>query len=330
MPLHRAIKEQLAGNVPEDQAVRAMVQQFISQSGYTLRDIAEATGYSVTAVCLFLSGKYCAHHVREGNSLLLRAMLKDFVESHPLLIEEKDSGILYKTADYKVLRKAFHSALDNGWAYCIDGAPGTRKTFLLKALVRELAEQEASKNGQGRRAFFVRARINIRPHSLLQRIANAAGVPDSGRRIDQLIKKILFHFSSRRALLVLDEAQLLNVECLETVRELLDEPPYFGLIFAGSHDVQSLFVNLQMEQWRSRVQKTIVLNGLELADAEAMIEAELGKRPKKAIADLLASSYAMDVRQRGEDQQPRKYLSARNLFWAIQQIKQMERGKPGD
>jgi DNA transposition AAA+ family ATPase len=51
-------------------------------------------------------------------------------------------------------------------------------------------------------------------------------------------------------LLVFDEAQHLSIECLETLRELLDQPPHCGLLFAGTHELEEIFTRqaLELEQ----------------------------------------------------------------------------------
>ena len=41
--------------------------------------------------------------------------------------------------------------------------------------------------------------------------------------------------------MVFDEAQHLSIECLETIRELLDQPPHCGLLFAGTHELEEIF-----------------------------------------------------------------------------------------
>jgi len=45
---------------------------------------------------------------------------------------------------------------------------------------------------------------------------------------------VRFDFNDRKVLLVFDEAQHLSIDCLETIRELLDQPPHCGLLFAGA------------------------------------------------------------------------------------------------
>jgi DNA transposition AAA+ family ATPase len=55
----------------------------------------------------------------------------------------------------------------------------------------------------------------------------------------------------RRALLVFDEAQHLSIECLETLRKLLDQPPHCGLLFADTHELEEIFTSVFMALLRN-------------------------------------------------------------------------------
>ena len=47
--------------------------------------------------------------------------------------------------------------------------------------------------------------------------------------------------------MVFDEAQHLSIACLETIRELLDQPPHCGLLFAGTHELEEIFTRKALE-----------------------------------------------------------------------------------
>ena len=315
-------KSQLAElDLPSDAAVRAELERFFAYSGYTVMDLASAIGYSRVAIMHFRSGKYC------DNSLALRAAIRSYIHSFERPEREQSQTQLYRTANFERIREAFYRALDNGWAYCIDGAPGTQKTYALDYLVNELATSEKSPEGRRRCAFYIYCRQGIRPLDLLKRIAMSAGIPHRGQ-IDQLIEKIHFHFGARRALLVLDEAQHLDLACVETLRELLDQPPHFGLLFCGSHELQKTFNHLEMEQWRSRLNRVVVLPGISHEEAEKIITTELGGGAANKFAKLIAAATVPDYRSRALHGHGRNcacneccYVSARELFKTIELLK---------
>jgi DNA transposition AAA+ family ATPase len=87
----------------------------------------------------------------------------------------------------------------------------------------------------------------------MKRVAESCGAIGVGT-VDRILRNLRFDLSQRKVLLVFDEAQHLSIECLETLRELLDQPPHCGLLFAGTHELEEIFTRqaLELEQWRSR------------------------------------------------------------------------------
>ena len=152
-----------------------------------------------------------------------------------------------------MLRKYFYEALDHRRAYYVYGAPGTQKTYVLQHLIAELNRSEIAKNGEGRRAYYIYVRQGIRSLDLMKRVAESCGAIGVGT-VDRILRNLRFDLGQRKVLLVFDEAQHLSIECLETIRELLDQPPHCGLLFAGTHELEEIFTRqaLELEQWRSR------------------------------------------------------------------------------
>jgi hypothetical protein len=70
----------------------------------------------------------------------------------------------------------------------------------------------------------------------------------------------------------------------------------------------------QMEQWRSRLRRIHLLAGLTQSEAEHILTAELGRLRKADLADSIKDATVIGVR----DKKPFRYISARNLFFAIQ------------
>ncbi len=311
-------KERLAlVEVSDDATVRARLERWMSATGWTEDDVADSIGYSRSAVMLFRIGRYCENHRRAENSRALRVALCELMDARPAELTRRARGTPYRTRTYWKVRRAFFKALGNpSWAYVIDGPPGSQKSYVLETLCDELREQEAGKNGSGRRVLYVRCLPAMSRRDLLTEIAMAAGVLARRGTTGQRLRKIRHHFAGRRVLLVLDEAQELTVDALNTVRALLDEPPYMGLIFAGSHEVQQKMCRLEMEQWRSRLQNVLELDGLQEEEIAEIVNRELGPQSKAQIAQFVANSRVRDYRRRDC-----WYLSARSLFFTLDQIK---------
>ena len=120
-------------------------------------------------------------------------------------------------------------------------------------------------------------------------------------------------------LLVFDEAQHLSIECLETIRELLDQSPHCGLLFAGTHELEAIFTRqaLELEQWRSRFHAGQALPGISEEEAATIVHSELGLGlSQRKIQRLISKSRITDLRNGGQH----SYVSARRLFWVIREL----------
>lgn len=310
-------RELLAMNLPQSNRVRKEVEGYLARTGLECSDLAVRIGYSPVSLRKFMSDTYAAV---ASNDAPLRKALLDFMSLYPIAAGDTVDGRLYETANVRLLRKYFHEALNRGRAYYVEGDPGTQKSFVLQHLVSELNRAEAPRNGHARRAYYIYCSQGVRPTQLLKAVAEACGTLATGdtRRI---IRNLRFDFRSRRALFIFDEAQHLDVSCLETLRELLDRPPYFGLLFAGSHQLERMFVrhSLELEQWNSRFNAGKRLPGISEDEAAQIVRSELGEQAKPALVErVLKGARAKALSSDGQHE----YISARRLFNTIRDLKE--------
>jgi len=302
----------LALNLPQSNEVRRELEQYMNRTGLATSDFARRINYSVPSLQNFITGRYEAV---SGSDVAIRAAIKDFINSHPIARATEIEGTLYDTANVRAWRSIFYECLDRRRAAVVYGPPGIQKSYPVESLIAELNAQEIVKDGQGKCAYYLYCPMRVRPNALLKLIAEACGSSPTGdnRRI---IRNLRFDFGKRRVLIVLDEAQHLSVDCLETVRELLDRLGC-GLIFAGSHDLMRTFKrSMELEQWNSRLRHAIELPGMTDNDARKIISGELGELPEKKIAKLIEDATIEDPRRK------LTYISARRLFSSLQEIKE--------
>ena len=335
MALKQELKDALAQlELPEDRAVRARVELFLMESGYTIRDLADKIGYSPVSTSLYLNANYNLHHERDSNTRLIRARLISYLDEAELPKDNTPQKPLYNTTAHAAIRKAFYRALNHradnrGYGYCFDGGPGTGKSRIAEALVREVGASESHS------AYYIYCGDHNSPMELLKTICIEMRIPARGY-LEQLIRKIQFALAKKRGIIVFDEAQHLPRQTVERIRQLLDRPPYIGIMFLGSHDIQQSFRDLKMEQWRRRLVATIVLPGLTEEEAEQIIVGEFGRASLKQIDYLIQASIVPDPRypiQKGNAERTfayervyhgrtyEAYLSAGALFAAIDQAK---------
>lgn len=309
----------LERELPSIKAVRSQLLDYMERTGLQTADMARRINYSRVSLYHFVQGRY--ENVARS-SAQIRAAIIDFIAAHPIEPVTRSSGRMYETENVRLIRKCFYEALDGRRAYYFRGAPGSQKTFVLEHLIAELNREEISKNGHGRRAFYVRARYGITPSQMMKRVAEAAGSITSGD-VDRILRNLRFDIGGRKVLFVIDEAQALNIPCLETLRELHDMPPNCGLLFAGSHELESMFNRLDMEQWKSRLRKGAELPGIQESEAAEVIRGELGDVSDQKISELVKKCYTTDQRKGREV----KYISARLLFFSLQAIQERQRAK---
>jgi DNA transposition AAA+ family ATPase len=303
----------LESSLPAREKTIAGLHDYMQRTQLTIPDLAPRIGYGVSTLSTFHAGQY---QRVSGNDTYIRKAIEDYIKAHPVTAGfGHASARLHETANVAQIRRYFYAALDNGHAYYFRGAPGTQKSFVLEALIAELNRVDLSKNGHGRRAFYVYCRQNIRPGDLMKRIAEAAGTISAGN-IDRILRNLRHDLGGRKVLICLDEAQHLSVDCIETVRELLDRLG-FGLLFAGSHDIESTFNRYDMEQWHSRLRQGAELPGISDEEAARIARAEIPGIKDAAVKRLVDLCYTRDLKKGKEV----RYISARELFFSLEGIR---------
>jgi DNA transposition AAA+ family ATPase len=314
MPISKRRKEELAiKHLPNDHEIIKRMRTFMLRTGLSAAEFADASGYNKGTVSRFLSGNYA------GDTSEFRADAKEMMDLHDLTEANRLDAPHYRTKAFNTVRTAAFNALRNGVAYIVDGPPGTEKTESFRRI-----EAEINRSGNGR-AVYVYTRISHSPKAFLSEVCAAAGIPNHGN-IDPLIRKLRFFLGKSRVLLIIDEAQHLGHDGLEVLRQLLDLPPYFGVMLGGSHDLTQRLRHWQMEQWRSRVRQTICMSGPTEAEARTILRAELGDVTDEECDETIAACRSTAERTelvRGKlTAKPYTYISARDLFGAIETAQQ--------
>jgi hypothetical protein len=320
----------LAQEATEVAPVIARTKDYLARTGLSTPDFAHRINYGESTLRFFLEGNY--HNISRSPKSLIKALVT-FMDAHPAGETGRVLGNLYETENVRIIRETFEKLLPRPVAYMIYAPPGSQKSFVLEHQVAKLNRDEIAKE-QGRRAFYIYARQNLRPRDLIRRVAIACGCR-LGNDIDSMLNSIRFDYRHNRVLLVVDEAQHLSIECFETLRELLDQSPYFSLLFAGSHDLKRKFdeFSATLEQWNSRIIAKVRLPGLERLEARGIIEREIGAilaqrtlQDRERLADKLIA--AATVRDAFENN--RTYLNVRTLTNALDQIKAQAEAAPAE
>lgn len=303
-----------------DEQTIARIRQFLASSGMLQYEFAQEIGYANQTIKHYMRGAYdgATHY---HSNIAIRVAAKRYIDAHEFRLAYTRNDRHHDTTAYREVRQSALNALEHGSAYLVDGPPGTEKTHTLRRI-----EQEINSSGAGH-AVYLYARVGHTPREFLVACCHEAGIPANGT-IDGLIRKLRYFLGRERVLLMVDEAQHLDRRGLEVLRQLLDMPPFFGVMLAGSHDLTQRLSHWEMEQWRSRLRKTHFLNGPSRAEASEILRAELGPLTDGQCAAFLDRCMATGERieQGSHKGKPApvkfRYISARDLFNAIETIHQ--------
>lgn len=211
-----------------------------------------------------------------------------------------DEGFLYLLGGHKnSFAYLKYTAFANDGFMLLSGEIGTGKTILLKRLCKDLGssvkiinisqtqlelddllrllfyELSGSYEGSSRAEFIIRIRENL---------------------LDR--KK-----SGEKILLVLDESQNLNRECLEEIRLLADEmyegENLINVILAGQPEIEKNIDAYGLEQLKQRIRITYRLTELKQSDIASYIDFRTyiayGEKPYKPIHTSLISTSVVQV-----------------------------------
>ena len=298
--------------------VRARLVDYMQRTGLTEADFARRIGYSHKSLRMFTSDQW--HHVA-GTSLNICRAISEFIANHPIAPTTAVFGELYDTANVRAMRETFQALLLRPVSYMVYAPPGSQKSFVLEYLVGELNRQQLTKSEPAQAAFYVYAIAQMTPSQLMKAVAIACGTSSAGDRL-RIARNLGHEFQGRRVLLVVDEAQHLSINAFETLRILLDRPPHFSLLVAGSHDLKQAFdrFSATLEQWNSRIIDKVRLPGVLRSEAEGIVESEVGQilaamsqdRARKMVHQLIEQATTIDAFEKG-----RRYINIRTLVNAL-------------
>jgi DNA transposition AAA+ family ATPase len=309
----------LARSLPQSEATRARLQDYLWRSSLEASDFARRINYSKPTIVKFLSGKYADV---AGNDRNIIAAVTDFMERNPIAPATEVTGEIYKTKNFLLLEKCFNYALGHSDIAVVEGDPATQKTFTMKYLIAQLNRRELAKNGTGKRAHYVYCRQSIRPTDLLKRMAESCGSLTVGGA-DRVLRNMRFDLRKRGGtLFCLDEVQHLDTDALETVREINDEAGC-GILLAGSHEFgRFLDLNaIKLEQWHSRTHMRERLPGLNANEAEEVVRKEMGARVSQKFIDTAIQGALVD-HLRSKDEKSKQYISIRRLVKSLRALKE--------
>jgi DNA transposition AAA+ family ATPase len=250
--------------------VRKLATDYLIQSGMSPVDFARRIGYNHNTLQQYMNG----HYAKIASASRIEAAILGFLSENALAPEGTFTGHIYETGAVKLMRNVFTRLLERPQVYMIYAPPGSGKT----EIGRHLIAQHNELRGPKAKSFIFRVycRARISPRDLMKRVATACGT-QADTAIDRAIHNLRFDFRGARVVLYFDEAQHLSIDCLEVIRELLDEEPRFSLCFAGSHELDKIFARFAgtLEQLERRISDKVTLPAVTAEEAAGILRSEL-------------------------------------------------------
>jgi DNA transposition AAA+ family ATPase len=297
--------------------VRQLASDFINRTGMAPADFAARLGYGMSTLQLFLAGKYSyVQGARLTNAIL------EFLATNPLGEVGEFTGTIYETGAVRVVREAIASLLKRPQIFMMYAPPGSGKTDIVRHVIQDYNRQH------GPTIFRIYCRTCITPRDLMRRVSHACGTSMLGMRgagsIERIIDNLRYDFRGRRVLLHFDEAQNLSIECIDTVRELLDEPPYMSLCFAGADDLEKTFSRYSesLERLHRRIIERIYLPSLTRDEAAGILRQELAEVAPHLDAALIQQQIDLATITVQVARKKERYLSVGRLMAAAREIRE--------
>jgi putative secretion ATPase (PEP-CTERM system associated) len=154
----------------------------------------------------------------------------------------------------------------------ITGRPGTGKTTLIGELVENLADDKV----------YVANLVctQLQADDLLKSVAYSFGIGSADLDKAELLQRLTvllnrWHRESRRALLIVDEAQDLSITAMEELRLLtniqLGGQPLLQIFLLGQPELRDLILSPEMEQVHQRIVAASHIDGLEKEELESYV-----------------------------------------------------------
>ena len=236
--------------------LRQQLQDYIEENGVSQKALEKPIGYSSSVISQYLEDIY------KGDVKAVETAVEQFLaRENDRRSQSKEKLAFTPTASAKKALALVRSAHLMGVFNALIGDPGLGKTVSL--------EQYQSK--YPRKVLFIAAHKGYSARAMIIKLHTLLGGDGVGSQA-YLTEEIIKLIKGGDRCILIDEADHLNLGCLEIIRHIHDMTEC-GLILAGT---QKLMMNLrgkrkQLEQLYSRLHDTVRLDRLSPEDTEKLI-----------------------------------------------------------
>lgn len=243
-------------------ATRQRLERYLTAPGRTQRRVAAGIDRSQAAVSTFLKGTY------QGNDVEVADRVTAFLDVEEQRVKQPAAPPWVETSIAKGVLSVLSQAEVGGDIGLVLGAPGMGKTLAVREHQRRSKSTILVTANPGTTAAL----------PLLEEVVEQLRITRPGRTLRVQLRAVMEQLKGSGRVIVVDEAQLLNVKALECLRHIHDETGV-GLVLAGNLDVHPLLTAQgagQFGQFFSRIGlKHRVPSTVSRFDAELVSRAAL-------------------------------------------------------
>lgn len=214
--------------------------EFMEKSGKTQVQIARETGLSGAVISQFISGTY------EGDNDKIADSLEKYLVIATERLESTDNTVFYPELRNTITSLfAVKYAHKNCDVVLLSGDAGAGKTTALRYYTQ---------NNTGV-IFITASTCTSSPSAILKEIATAIGKKATGNK-SQIEKTLISALSNSNRLIIIDEADQLNFNAIQAVRNLNDKA-HVGILLSGNNRIYNQMVMgarcTEFDQVRTRI-----------------------------------------------------------------------------
>ncbi len=230
----------------------------------------------------FIFSNYLDGQPRGGYPRQVEAALVAYFKRTELVERQRQKPFLQLKTSALVMERC-EEARQQRELVVLYGPPGISKTYALREYVRGRAEAGDHK------ILFLTANAVTTPRALLLMPCRLLGLLAQGRA-HTLVEDVIEQLNQDPHLILIDEANHLNIAGLELLRHIHDMAEC-GMVLVGTQRLYDLFTNgghksQELEQLWSRVGIHDLLPGLTAAEVRQMAQASLGKLNEETLGEI--------------------------------------------
>lgn len=257
--------------------LREKTRSYMKQQGLSWAEMAQGIGFPTSTLAKYLHRKHHGSQPRQ-----VEVALVAYFKRGELVERQRQKKFLQLKTSAIVLERCEEARRERELVV-LYGPPGISKTYSLREYVRRRADEGDHK------VLLITANAVTTPRALVLSLCRLLALP-TRKQTHGLVEDVIDKLNQQPHLILVDEANHLNVSGLELLRHIHDITEC-GMVLVGTKRLYDLFTNggrksQDLEQLWSRVGIHDLLPGLSAAEVRRIVQASLGRFNEAAMVEI--------------------------------------------